>query len=418
VPLRALTVASWALVAFAALAPAPALGQIPWDASPGWYVVPALGVAAEYDSNVFGTADNRRDDVLLRVSPGLTLGYVSQPFTILGRYIIGVEAYADNSDLNGLNRQAASLDVRYRPTRRWRLGLRGGFLESDSITELAAPGARLPEVAEEPRVEGAELEPPGPDRDLTPIPSAATLRRETTQIVVAPLATFELDRLTSLLGSYIFRLSDEENQATDTEHTVRLGVERRLTALDRASLNYIFRYFDEGDSTDGDETSSSHAVTVGYGRRLTPLTDVSGEIGPRVDDEGEVGVEARLAFLYRFRTGSAALTYSRSQGLVAGRRGAQTVDTLAAALEWTPLRNLTLGLVPGVGYYQREEDQDQGDGDTLVYGVTATARYRLTQWISIVAAYAFRYEDNEGGDAFPRHVLSIGLAMAYPYRFR
>jgi hypothetical protein len=253
------------------------------------------------------------------------------------------------------------------------------------------------------------VEPPGPDRDLTPIPSAATLRRETTQIVVSPFASFEVDRRTSLLGSYAFRQSDEENRETDTEHAVRLGVERRQTD--------IFRYFDSGDETDGDGTSSSHAVTVGYGRRLTPLTDVSGEIGPRVDDEGEVGVEARLAFLYRFRTGSAALTYSRSQGLVAGRGGAQIVDTLAAALEWTPLRNLTLELVPGVGYYQRDEEQDQGD-DTLVYGVTATARYRLTQWISLVAAYVFRYEDNESGDSFPRHVLSVGLAMAYPYRFR
>jgi hypothetical protein len=413
---RALAPAGAVLAALAALAPAPALGQVPAGASPGWYAVPALGLTTEYDSNVFGTARDRRDDVLFRVSPGLTLGYVSQPFTALGRYILGAEAYADNSDLNGVNRQVASLDVRYLPTRRWRLGLVGGFVQSDSATGLASPGGRLPAVAEEPKVEGIEPEGPELDRELTPIPSAATQRRETTQIVASPRAAFQVDPRTSVGGSYTFRLSDEENQPTDTEHSVNLGVRRRLTGLDRATLNYIFRYFDSDAA--GDNTSTSHAVTAGYGRRLTPLTDVSAEIGPRLEEGGDVGVEARAAFLYRFRTGSVALTYAHTQSIVSGRGGPQTVDALALPMEWTPLRNLALALVPGVAYYQQSGDGDQGDGDTLIFGAVATATYRLTQWLSIQAAYAFRYEDEEAGDAFPRHVLSLGLAMSYPIRLR
>ena len=416
---RVLAPASGALAVFAAaLAPVPALGQIPPGVSPGWYAVPGLGLTTEYDSNVFGTATRRRDDFLFRVSPGLTLGYVSEPFTVLGRYILGAEVYADNSDLNGINRHVASLDVRYLPTRRWTLGLIGSFVQSDSATGLGAPGVRLPTVAEEPKLEGAEPEGPEPDSELTPIPSAATQRRATTQIVASPRVSYAIDTLTSASGSYTFRLSDEEGQPTDTEHAVRLGVRRRLTQLDRMTLNYIFRYFDSDDDvTGGDNTISSHAFTIGYGRRLTPLTDASAELGPRFDDDGNVGVEARAAVLHRFRTASAGLSYARTLSIVSGRAGPQTVDILAARLEWTPLRELTLGLVPSVAYYQTDETRP-GDRDTLVYGVTATATYRLTQWLSIQAAYVFRYEDEQGGDEFPRHVVSLGLAMSYPFRLR
>jgi hypothetical protein len=415
---------SWLVVLTAALAAAltgsPALGQVPAGVSPGWYAVPALGLTAEYDSNVFGTANNRRDDVLFRVSPGLTLGYVSEPLTILGRYILGAEAYADNSDLNGINRQAALLDARYLPTRRLRLGLFASFLQSDSVTGLAAPGARLPATAEQPRVEDVEVEIPEPDRELTPIPSAATRRQETTQILASPRASFDIDRLTSINGAYTYRLSDEENQPTDTEHTVRLGVRRRLTPIDRATANYIFRYFDSDDDVLGQDSSgtSSHAFTVGYGRRLTPRTDVSAEIGPRFEEEGNVGVEARAAVLHRFRTGSIALSYSRTQSIVSGRGGPQTVDTLAAPVEWIPLRRVTVEVIPGVAYYQQSDDGTQGDRDTLVYGVTAAVSYRLTEWLSVQAAYVFRYESEDGGDDFPRHVVSLGLAMSYPIRLR
>lgn len=414
---RVLAPASGALAVFAAaLAPVPALGQIPPGVSPGWYAVPGLGLTTEYDSNVFGTATRQRDDFVFRVSPGLTLGYVSDPLTVLGRYILGAEVYADNSDLSGINRQVASLDVRYLPTRRWRLGFRGSFVQSDSATGLGAPGVSLPTVAEEPKLEGAEPEGPEPDSDLAPIPSAATQRRETTQIVASPRVSYAVDTLTSASASYTFRLSDEEGQPTDTEHSARLGVRRQLTPLDRVTLDYIFRYFDSGDVTAGDDTVSSHAFTIGYGRRLMPLTDVSAQIGPRLEDDGDVGVEARAAVLHRFRAGSAGLGYARTQSIVSGRRGPQTADILAAQLEWTPLRELTLGLVPSVAYYQGDEARDQGGRDTLVYGVTATATYRLTQWLSIQAAYVFRYEDEAGGDEFPRHVVSLGLAMSYPFR--
>ena len=56
--------------------------------SPGLYAIPSFSVAEEFRSNVFGTARSPTSDFVTTFTPGLSLGYRSEPFTLLGSYAL------------------------------------------------------------------------------------------------------------------------------------------------------------------------------------------------------------------------------------------------------------------------------------------------------------------------------------------
>lgn len=382
--------------------------------SPGWYVIPSLGVSEEYDSNIFGTSSNKTSDFITRISPGVTFGYQSAPLTLLASYAFGAELYADNSDLNGVNRHAAGLDFRYLPNPRLTLSLGASFVQSESTSGqaifLTAPTAAAPDTTA-----------PAPDAGApAPISSVETGRQNTRQYTVAPSAGYRLDPQTTVRGGYTFNRSEVEGSPTDNSHALTLSGERQLTPLDRGSVTYIFRYFDtEDDDTPGvsngagDEVTNTNTLLLGYSRRLTEFADVSVAAGPSITNQGDVGAEARASFGYRWRTVALALGYSRTQDIVTGRQGAQTVDSVTGSLNWVITRELAASLAPQVSFLSSD---DATQGDTTVYGVTAALSYRINQWLTARAAYVFTHQDERGSDDIERHVVTLGLVATYPYR--
>jgi hypothetical protein len=394
------------------LDPSPARAQV----TPGWYVIPSLSLAEEYDSNVFGSPSNEEGDFITRISPGVVFGYQSVPFTILGRYSFGAEFYADNSDLNGINRHSAGLDVRYLPNPRLVLALGVTYNRSEStpgqVIFLPAdptppPTAAVP--APGPEVVGPPTPPPTPV-----ITGVETGRQTTEQYVVAPSVSYQIDPVTSASAGYAYSRSKVEDGSTDNEHSFRLGVDRRLSALDRGSLSYIFRYFDsEGDEDD----ESSHTILVGYGRQLGPVTNFDIAAGPRISDQGEVNAEAHASITHQFRQDlSGSLAYSRTQDIVTGRGGAQTVDSVVGSLGWIITRDLGAGLSGRFSYISDDEGDEGDGGDTRVYSVVASLGYRITAWLSATLSYVFTFEDETGPDDITRHIVTLSLTAAYPFR--
>jgi hypothetical protein len=95
---------------------------------------------------------------------------------------------------------------------------------------------------------------------------------------------------------------------------------------------------------------------------------------------------------------------------------AQSVaNVVAAGVDITGLvRNLTVGLT---GSYVTANEDTRIDTTSFNIGLTAT--YRITTWMTAVAAYNFFYQRSSGtlitNDVDQNRVL-IGLQLNYPFR--
>jgi hypothetical protein len=398
----------------------PGLGQV----SPGWYVIPSFSLSEEYDSNVSGTSSRKESDFVTRIAPGVTFGYQSVPLTLLLSYAFGAELYASNSDLNGVNRHAASLDFRYLPNPRLVVSLGAAYVRSESLTGqivfLPGPSASTAPGEPAPGAPAAgAVEPGAPAATPSPtIPGVETGRRTTSQYIVAPTVSYQFDPLTSGRAGYAYNRSEVEGSPADQSHSLTLAAERRLTPRDTGSVQYTARYFDTeadaGDASDSQsDTLTSHAFLLGYSRRLTEQASASLAAGPRITDEGDVGGEARASITYRLRSVDLGLGYARTQGIVTGRQGAQTVDTVTGSVRWVLTRELVATLDPRVSFISADDESRE---DTTVYAVAAGLEYRINLWLSARAQYLFTHQDERGGDDITRHVLTLGLVATYPYR--
>src|SRR6266545_2672982 len=52
-------------------------------AQTGWVVLPSFTLAEEFDDNVFVSTTDPQSDFITRMTPGLQLGYRSEPFRLL-----------------------------------------------------------------------------------------------------------------------------------------------------------------------------------------------------------------------------------------------------------------------------------------------------------------------------------------------
>ena len=133
-----------AIAVLLALAGSP---TVAW-AQAGWYVTPTLTLTQEYDDNVFGSSSNKKSDFISRATPGVTAGYQSTPFTILGSYAFDAEYFADLSDLTDVgHRQRGELEIRYRPDPRLTLSFSGAYTLSKTTSEFLVSPTTAPAAA-------------------------------------------------------------------------------------------------------------------------------------------------------------------------------------------------------------------------------------------------------------------------------
>jgi hypothetical protein len=102
---------------------------------------------------------------------------------------------------------------------------------------------------------------------------------------------------------------------------VSLGIREQLTAVDRARIRYVYGFFD----SDHAASVQTHSVRLGYDRRLTALTVIPLEGGPRSVD-GATDADALAELEDRLRLATVLLGYARSRASFVGRVGARTTD--------------------------------------------------------------------------------------------
>src|SRR5262245_36247642 len=222
-------------------------------AQSGWFITPSFTLAEEFDDNVFVSTTNPQSDFITRFTPGVQLGYRSDPFTILASSSIDAEIYARNTELSdAANRKRAALEVKYLPYRLLTLGLDVTYFETNTPS------------------------------DLVPTTGLQLGRTRSTELNVTPSAAYQLTSIDSARASYSYIHDTFEGGTSNTIHRVKLGYSRQITPLDTIGINYRLHVFEN----EGSPTTITNTPTIGWTRQITPNTVLTLEGGPRFVDDG------------------------------------------------------------------------------------------------------------------------------------
>jgi hypothetical protein len=360
-----------------------------------WVFTPSLILAERYDDNVFGTAHDRQSDFITRITPGVALGYEGETVSLGASFSATGELYADQSDLDnfGENRNGA-LTLGYRPDERLTLRLAGRYARTNDPSEFVAT-----ESAPVAAALGAPV-----------VPTVELQRRESSQFTLGASGDYRLDPRWTARAGYEFAYVDEEAGTDSRSHTGRVGARYDLSRSDQVFSDASASAFEGGDP----DTSAS--LLLGWARRWTQDFRTSLALGPRVSD-GDWGAAADASLTYLpEREWSVTLAYFLGTGLAVGEEGAQNVSTLRASVGFQPMRDLRFSA--GSSWTRTWDIGNDPDEEvTTTYGATLSASYRITDWLIATLAYQLSYERPAAGDTITHNQVTLGLTLAYPFRF-
>ena len=244
--LRATAVAI-SLAVIAASSPASSWAQAPAQSvdTAGWYVTPIASLTELWDDNIFRRSSQREADFVTRVTPGFTVGYQSQPFTLLGNFAFDSEIFAEHPQLDGAaNGKRAGLQTTYLPTRNLTLGLTSAFAETqtpsllNTQTNVEQGRSKATQISASPTV----------SYRLTPLTTGSASYSYTTSSVAAGSAA----NGSAAAGGVVPGL-------TTVAHLGQLSLNRQLTPVDTGTAAYSLAVT---EST-GSSPITSHELTLG-----------------------------------------------------------------------------------------------------------------------------------------------------------
>lgn len=360
-------------------------------AQAGFYLIPSFSLAEEFDDNVFVTSVDKRWDFITRFTPGIELGYRSEPFTLLASSSFDAEIFARNSGLNdAAARKRAALALKWLPDRLLTVGLDASYIETTTPSGLVgAAGLQL-------------------------------ARTPATELVVTPYATYQFTTADSARLQYTFTRDTIDagptvsgvtltEKVTDYTHRIDPSFAHQFTPLDTGALHYRASIFE----TQGARTVLSQAAMVAWVRQLTPQTSFTIRGGPRFIDDGSVQPEVFARIEHVLRLGKLGLEYIRSDGLLVGHPGPVELESITGSVEFEPLKLLTVKILPT--YVRIFDGVLRSTTTTRSYGVGATAAYPLTTWLAARLTYKFSHQEQVGPD-INHNIVTLSLDAGYPIR--
>jgi len=362
----------------------------PGEVSAGYYLLPSVALAEEFDSNIFATSSNRQWDFVTRVSPGLSGGYRSEPFTLLvnGGFDTAIYARHPEED-NATQGWHLGLDTIYRPVRPLALGLTVSFIKTETPSTLPVPVGLAPTVI-----------------------SPATVLQfglvRATFLNVTPSVAYQFTPTTWGTAAYSYIHDTLEGGVPTTANNVDLRLFHRFSNVDTGVLAFRTTVVDNGD---GFPTAVDYAPTIGWIRQFTPETRVSVEGGPLFANNGSVNPNVTARIEQQFKIGRMALGYSRSDGFVLGEPGLVKTENFLASFEFEPWRSLVVGVGPAITNLSGNQIRY-----TRFYSLVATASYPILRWLTARATYRYGFEEISGSGSIPRSIFTLSLEAAYPVR--
>ena len=362
----------------------------PGEVSAGYYLLPSLRIAEEFDSNIFGTSSDKQWDFITRFSPELSGGYRSEPFTLLANGGFDAAIYPRHPELNDATQGwHAGLDSIYRPIRPLAFGLTVSYIETQTPSTLPVPVGLAPTI-------------------IAPATVLEFGLVRATFLNVSPSVAYQFTPLTWGTAAYSYIHDTIEGGVPSTANNVELRLFHKFSAVDTGVLGFRTTALDNGD---GFSTAVDYAPTVGWTRQLTRLTRVSVEGGPLFTDDGSVNPNVTARIEQQFKLGRAAIGYTRSDGFILGEPGLVKTETFQGSLEIEPVKSLAVSIGPAITNLSGEQIRY-----TRFYSLIASASYRIQRWLTARATYQYGYEQVSGSGSIPRSIFSLSLEVSYPYR--
>lgn len=344
----------------------------------GLVVTPYVSLETLYDSNIFAAPSQRESDTILRLSPGIGVGYRSTRSTFDFSYTFDSERYSRHSDLNSWQaRQAGLIDGTYAFTDRFTGGLSGNYVETYYPGELAP-------------VTGVEL-----------------TRTRATYVAARPTARYQFNPRTYADLFYDRAREHVAGGVTSFISTASAAVVRDLTRRDRLTFQYQTYWFDFSTGT----SPMSRVFTLGWRHNFSRETSVSLVAGPR-DTDGHTIADVYAAIRHVTQSAFQTFAYTRSQLTLAGQTGVYDTRYWVAIFGFRPTPLWTIQLRPS--YYQ----VSQGDQDAKGYRFGATARYWFARDWSVALSYDYTRQHGVLGTVndslILRNVVALSLTWALP----
>ncbi|MDP1930759.1 MAG: outer membrane beta-barrel protein [Gammaproteobacteria bacterium] len=352
------------------------------------YIVPSLVVAVLTDDNVLVSAEDRRKDVITRVSPGLSIGTDSERMVLNASYSQDMEAYQDNPDLDATDmRRFLQGEFIYRLSELILFSVDASYTESQFPAEL-----NISTGAGEGRIKGERTE-------------------------INPALTYRFSPTSS--GQIDFRTSRDRlaGGVENDTNAFNLEYEHFLTANTQMTYGYTYSHFTFDSPETGvlELTEYVHAPRIGIAHNFSAFTSLSVQAGPSYSAD-EVGANIAIELLRDYGNGQFAIDYTRSAGTLIGEPGLVDLDAVTATL--THEFSNKFEVSSAISYGQVHSDR-RDFSDDRVARATLSAIYRVNDYASVTASYSYseqRLSMLNGSASIPRNVAMLALTFSYPRR--
>jgi hypothetical protein len=303
----------------------------------------SASIAQVFDGNLFAAAQPQAD-LISRAGPAVEIGFRSLPLDIAGRYEIQAERYLNHPELSApASHQDARLTIRYTPRPRLDVVVDGGYLRTQTPSELNL---------------GSGL---------------GAARAQAERLAITTMIRYQLQPVTTLTSEYSFGNDALAGGVSSTAQRWQAGVQHRAGPRDTYRVDYRLRDTDFG----GGAAMQSHAVVAGWDHALTPRTGFELAAGPRLSGDGRIRPEIAAILRRQLTRGDVSISYSSTELTAIGERGTIDVHRAAVTARYRPLRRLEVGMSPAFIRSAR-------GGDAVpVYAVDMDSMFAVTRRISL-----------------------------------
>jgi len=360
-------------------------------------VLPSLEFSIEYDDNILLTKDDKLDDIIFHIIPGISLELPSRKYAIRLGYQADVLRYADNTDLDTVHHQALA-DARVNFNFGLGLRLTDRFLITDDFA-----GFPVPELTE--RVERWE--------NTLDVGADYTVRER---------YTFDINYRWFMVD---YKDDPDCDQFDRDDHTIAgtffYRVLPKTSVLGEVNYN-IVRYDEPAVAADRD--SNAWRFLVGIKGDLTAKTSVQLRIGWEWRDydnrQDWDGLVAEGSIIWKYREPSQVRifggranvesTFEGTNYYVSSFGGVEVSHFLS---ERVILRVRGLG---GVNQYPEDPTLGVGSADRTDHFIEAGAavKYQMRRWLAFELGYNFLWL-NSNFDEFDYTDNRVKASVIFSY---
>jgi hypothetical protein len=353
----------------------------------GWITVtPSFTLSGEYDDNLFFSTRDRQSDVIVGLTPGVTLSMRRPDYRLQAGYNTSGQVFLEEDSLSNFGKQQQFFgDFFYQVSPRVTFTLTDRFVLGRDSAALTSSGASV-------GLQDAWR------NTLTP-----RLRWQAT-----PTTDFGL-----YVSHTIVRFEEDAGQDSDT-YRAGLGMNRQITPRLTGSLAANVAYLDFKD----DPAAWTYTPRLGLTYAVTPTLRASLSGGPSiVDREGDVTVTPAITagLSQAFKFGSVGLGYDRA--VTAETVGISDRQTFFGSVSVpTLLRGLQLGFTPR--YSIVDQDLSGTESTLKVLTLNLRASYQIARSISLIGSYTFLQQTSDTGRRdsleIDQNRVFLGLQYAFP----